>query len=373
MVFNILNFNTLFNFKTFDVVSVGSVTLDIFIPFDKTLSFNHHDFFSLEVGDKILVEDYFVDLGGGSANVNLSFKKLGLYSSFVSKIGNDFFGEKIFSLIKEYSLNFSGSKVNGNSAFSIILNNDSDRTIVAFKGVVEDPLNNIVLPKSKFYYFTSPSKKGLKSYLNTFKLLKNSKNSNKSLNHNLKYDFKVVFNPSSYITNLGLNNSILKQLLFFSDVVILNKDELFSLFNIKDDKKDDKLDMNVKVKSKKFNFNNRKDLEKKFVDIIHSLNTDIVVVTDGSNDIFVSCKSTGEKYFVSPWKIKVKDTTGAGDAFGSTFVAVLYKTQDLLKAVKFALINSESVVKHLGAKKGLLSFEELEFKSKRLKLNYRKV
>ncbi len=348
-----MKFNFFNNFFGFDAVSIGSVTLDIFIPYNKIVSFNHHDFFSLELGDKILVDDFFYDLGGGASNVALSFKLLNLNSSFVSKVGNDFFGKKIFSLIKDYNLNFSGKIVKGNSAFSIILEGKKDRSIIAFKGVVEDPLKNIILPKSNFYYFTSPSKKGFKTYIEYFKSLKKNyvKNSSSS---NKKYDFKIVFNPSSYITNLGLNNTFLKQLLFYSDIVILNKEELFSLFKKK----------NVKS-NKTFSF------EKNIVDIIHSLNTDIVVVTDGKNDIFVSCKSTGEKYFVSTFKTKVVDSTGAGDAFGSTFAAVLYKKQDLLEAVKFALLNSESVIQFKGAKKGLLSFNELEEKSKKFKLKYK--
>ncbi len=350
----------IFNFNNFDVVSIGSVTLDIFIPYDKVVSFNHHDYFSLELGDKILIKKFYEDLGGGSSNVALAFKLLNLNSSFVSKVGDDFNGKKILSLIKKYNLNFSGKIVKGNSAFSIILEGKNDRSIIVYKGVVEDPLKNIVLPKSNFYYFTSPSKDGFKTYIEYFKSLKRNYKNYKS---SKKYDFKIVFNPSSYITNLGLNNKFLKELLYYSDIVILNKDELFSLYS----KNKNKTKSNTKSLKKNFK------VEEEIVNIIHSLNTDIVVVTDGKNDIFVSCKSTNEKYFVTPFKVKVKDSTGAGDAFGSTFAAILYKKQDLLEAVKFALLNSQNVIKYFGAKKGLLSLKELEEKSKKVKLKYRKV
>ncbi len=363
----------------FDVVTIGSITIDYYIPFNKLLKFNHKDFFSLELGDKILIEDYYEELGGGSSNTALAFKKLNLNTSLISKIGDDFEGKKILDYLKKYDLNFSGKILKGKSAFSIVLENKNDRTIIAFKGVVEDPLKNIVLPKSNFYYFTSPSKKGLKTYVEYFKKIKNkinknknSKKDNKKNNKKTKYSFDIVFNPSSYITNLGLNNSFLKQLLFYSDIVILNKDELLKLYGKNSTAKNSKSD-NGKVKNENKNSNVSFKLVEKIVDIVHSLNTDIVVVTDGSNDIFVSCKSTNEKYLVKPWKIKVKETTGAGDAFGSTFAAILYKKQNLLEAVKYALINSENVIKSIGPKKGLLSLRELNKKSKMLKLNYKKL
>ena len=46
--------------------------------------------------------------------------------------------------------------------------------------------------------------------------------------------------------------------------------------------------------------------------------------------------------------------TGAGDAFGSGLVAGLIKYKDLKKALQLATLNAESVIKHYGAKKGIL-------------------
>jgi sugar/nucleoside kinase (ribokinase family) len=54
------------------------------------------------------------------------------------------------------------------------------------------------------------------------------------------------------------------------------------------------------------------------------------------------------------------ERTGAGDAFASTIVAMLAKDKTLEEALRYAPINSMSVVQQVGAQKGLLSMEEME-------------
>ena len=54
------------------------------------------------------------------------------------------------------------------------------------------------------------------------------------------------------------------------------------------------------------------------------------------------------------------ERTGAGDAFASTFVAALALGLSPEEAIRWAPINSASVVQYVGAQKGLLTKEELE-------------
>lgn len=48
------------------------------------------------------------------------------------------------------------------------------------------------------------------------------------------------------------------------------------------------------------------------------------------------------------------NTTGAGDAFGSAFVATLAKGLYLDDALRAGLLNALGVVTHMGAKAGIL-------------------
>ena len=79
-----------------------------------------------------------------------------------------------------------------------------------------------------------------------------------------------------------------------------------------------------------------------------------VIITDGAMG---GIATNGDKtYRFGIYEdIKIKDTTGAGDAFGSGFLASLANGDSFRTALIFASANSTSVVQHRGAKSGLLS------------------
>ena len=54
------------------------------------------------------------------------------------------------------------------------------------------------------------------------------------------------------------------------------------------------------------------------------------------------------------------DTTGAGDAFASGFIASHIKGKDLTTSLKWGIINSSSIVKEYGGQKGLLDEKGIE-------------
>ena len=79
----------------------------------------------------------------------------------------------------------------------------------------------------------------------------------------------------------------------------------------------------------------------------------ILVITDKNNPVKAYYKN--KIYKIIPNKnIKCVERTGAGDAFASGFVAEYIKTQNINKALKLALANSESVIQHYGAHNKLL-------------------
>jgi sugar/nucleoside kinase (ribokinase family) len=63
----------------------------------------------------------------------------------------------------------------------------------------------------------------------------------------------------------------------------------------------------------------------------------------------------GEKFYsIIPHKLKVIERTGAGDAFASGFVAGQMIGKSIENSLKLGLEESESVIKHKGAKIGLI-------------------
>ena len=56
--------------------------------------------------------------------------------------------------------------------------------------------------------------------------------------------------------------------------------------------------------------------------------------------------------------MKVIETTGAGDAFASSFLSGIIRKNDIVFAIKLGVTNAESVITHHGAKDKLLTLKE---------------
>jgi sugar/nucleoside kinase (ribokinase family) len=81
--------------------------------------------------------------------------------------------------------------------------------------------------------------------------------------------------------------------------------------------------------------------------------TETVVLSDGPNGVL----ATDGKVLVNAGMyedVKVISRLGAGDAFGSGFVAMHAQGKSLQEAVTFASANATSVVQHIGATIGIL-------------------
>jgi len=78
----------------------------------------------------------------------------------------------------------------------------------------------------------------------------------------------------------------------------------------------------------------------------------IVIITKGKNGALAFDNKFLHK--VPAQKTKVTDATGAGDSFGSGFVAGLIKENNMEKALILAMSNAIANIKVIGANQGLL-------------------
>ena len=114
-----------------------------------------------------------------------------------------------------------------------------------------------------------------------------------------------------------------------------------------------------------------------FFKIILDIGPKIAVVTNGAEGVYVATKEY--IYYFPGLPTNVVNTTGAGDAFNSCFVAILLKyNKDLMtalenntieRAIIFSALNSASVVSFLDTNKGLLNQDELEIRASYLEPN----
>ncbi len=291
----------------FDIISVGSAVLDVFLKSSK---------FPLEksmVGLKIEPDEMLVSSGGGGINTAAGFSRLGLKAACVARFGDDLFGKFLLSDLEKESFDkrYLIKKKGDNTDYSTILvNPDGGRIILVYRGKTR-------IDKETFPWQALGETKNL--YL-------------ASIEGNVDLLLEIIERAKEGGINIFLNpgSRELKEkeklLSVFSKIkaLILNKEEADSL-----------------------------GLEKR--------------PEDGPEILVITCGRQGAKLFSKEGNLfaeaflgPVVDETGAGDAFSSGFVSGMIKGFSLEKSLKLGMANGRSVVTKLGAKTGLLYEKEIE-------------
>ena len=134
-----------------DVITIGTATRDIFLRSNqlkilkdpkrlKKLGFKTGEAECLSLGSKIQVEEPVFTTGGGAANAAVTFRRMGLETAALIKIGNDDSGRAIEKSLKQEKIKLMTKKsMRGKSAYStILLTPSGERTILVFRGVSDD-------------------------------------------------------------------------------------------------------------------------------------------------------------------------------------------------------------------------------------------
>ncbi len=295
--------------ENFDVVSFGSAVIDVFV---NTEAVERGDFMCYIIGSKILIKDLKFDIGGGGTNTAVAFSRLGLKAGYIGKIGKDLEGIKILNMLKKEKVSFLGKIDKGQTGYSIILDSaNKDRTILAFKGVNNEfLLSDIAKFRTKWLYFSSLLEKSLETQKKLAKIYAGK-------------GVKLAFNPSSYL----IKNERLDEILKFTSILILNKEEAIAL--------------------------SKESSQDRIIKKLHALGPKIIVITNKDKEVI--CSDFLKLYKIMPHKnIKVVERTGAGDAFASGFVAGQITGKSIDESLKLALSESEAVVQHFGAKNNLI-------------------
>ena len=309
----------------FDVITVGSATIDAFVKTKSDLitiqtPTSQEELIAYPSGTKIIITDLQFMVGGGGTNTAVSLARLGHNVAYLGRLGNDENAQIVLNLLKKEKVKFIGKIGKIQTGYSVILDSiKHDRTILTYKGAIDNfTFNQIDTKKlkAKWFYCSALMDK-------SFEALK------KIAKFAVKNKIKLMFNPSSYLAEKG--PKFLKDVLTNTDVLVLNKEEAQDLVGMK----------------------TGADL----VESLRSLGPKIAVVTDGHKSTIAS----DGIYFYSttPSKVKILETTGAGDAFASTLLSGFLRKNDLETSLKMAQTNSESVIRHYGAKNKLLTYREL--------------
>lgn len=306
----------------YDVVTLGSATVDVFVKVSpqgtEFVETQHHSDVCFPLGAKILVNEMVMDTGGGGTNAAVSFARLGFKTGFAGAVAADANGKHILDVLKQEKVKFLGKAKKGQSGYSVIMMGlRNDRTILAFKGVNDDFQSKDIKPfAAKWLYCSSMLGHSWQTLV-------------RAIEHAKKNGTRVAFNPSLYLARHGLQK--LMPVLRHTDILVLNKEEAEAL-----------LGMSAPIRT----------LLLKLREHIP-----IPVITDGPHGAYAT--DGGTLFAIHPHKIPVVETTGAGDAFASGFVAGQLLGKDVPTSLRMGQAQAEGVLSAIGAKNVLFTRSQL--------------
>ncbi len=353
------------------VLTIGSGIQDIFTKYDsvETLDFHTKEediaYVCMRAGRKIELQDIEYYCGGGATNSAVSFARNGFEVESFFKIGNDKSGDFILNSLKKNNVTTSHvvrtDEAPTGQSF-IIPGPHGNSAVLVYRGanltLKKEDIPEDAIKNADQLYITSLSGPTAPLFITITNIAK-------------KYNVPVAANPGTSQLHAGAN--FLKEALKNINILILNSYEaelLMTSLSIKLPLLALRPVLRSLGEGGSFSEVGPELLKKplgsastcftlqQFFTTVHGCGPDIIVVTNGSEGVYASDKNS--IYFHPSIKINIVSSTGAGDAFGSSFVAQLLNNKPIEDALRMGIINSSSVIKHLGTQNGLLTHDELE-------------
>lgn len=300
------------------IVSIGAALQDVYLIDHDDFGTNSRGFFNqIELGTKVDIDKIKFGTGGGATNAATTFARYGHESIFMGCISNDPAGQAIINSLDDEGIDSSYVTYLNRlqTGYSVVLlAPNGERTILTCRGASAhfDALNpddlDTVYPDWVYVTTFRGDMDALDQFFTKAKSL----------------GAKIMFNPG----NLELQHTRkLLGLLSDVDVLLVNKSEA------------------------------QKVVEGKILtELISKIKNYVpnVIITDGNQGAIAT--DGKEVYRAGLYEdVKIKDSTGAGDAFGSGFLAAYADGKSFKDSLLFASANSTSVVQHVGSKDGILS------------------
>lgn len=316
-----------------DVVTIGGATRDFFISSDKCRtvdnkkSLKERKLLAFELGAKHYIKDLHSFLGGGACNTAIGFSRLGLKTAIKICVGIHEEGKWIKKTLKREKVNISLIKSTREEpsglSFIVIDSKSKSREHIAFsyrganKYLDIDPKK--IINTGWIYLASFSGKDWGKQLKNISKIVKDQ-------------NIKLAFNPGSKQLEAGASK--LRGILKLTEVLLVNRDEA------------------IELALSQHHYNQAPHINTLLREL-KKMGPKIVVVTDGGKGAYAY---DGEEFFfMRSLKINPVDTTGAGDAFSSGFVAGMIKyDENIKKSLELGVRNGASVAKKMGAQTGLI-------------------
>lgn len=350
------------------VLTIGGAMRDVFIQYQNTEMIQLYDaekkrsFIAIQEGRKIEIDRLEYYIGGGAVNSAASFARLGFKIESFFKVGADACGDFIIERLRSQgvSIDCIVRATNEDTGTSFIIPCSSgNRSVLIYRGAnltlvqKEVPLSSI--DACDVLYITSLSKQASKLLCGV-------------VLHAKKQDKYVAINPGT--SQLVANVHTLEQALSGIDTLIVNSFEAALLMkSLVQTTMEKKIERTVDKKLPEL-LRGPIGLESicftlhQFFRELTMRGPRVVVVTNGSEGVYVT--DGKQIYFHPSVSSKIVCTLGAGDAFGSAFVAYLVSGHSIESAIRAGSCNASSVLEYLDTQTGLLAGDELARREKAL-------
>jgi sugar/nucleoside kinase (ribokinase family) len=305
------------------IVCLGSALQDVYLKdrddFGEIEVDGRELFANLELGQKVDIDSIYFSTGGGATNAAVNFVRGDHEAIFIGSIGRDPAGRAVLDLLDKEGIDTSyihyAPKLH--TGYSVLLlAPGGERTVLTYRGAsarfdMFDPADlDLISPD---WLYVTNLHGDMQTLYNFFNLC-------------AKRGIKIMWNPGKL--ELAEQRKLLG-LLEDVEVLLVNKSEAQQIVP--------------------------GVLLDELLSHLKNL-VPTVIITDGSMGAIAA---SGEKtYRIGLYDdVKIKDSTGAGDAFGSGFLSALAAGKSFRAALHFASANSTSVVQKIGAKSGILPLD----------------
>ncbi len=280
------------NSKTFDVLVIGELNVDLILNGDIIPEFNQKE---------QLLTDAQLALGSSSAIFACGAARLGLKVAFLGLVGDDVFGKFVIEELNSRNVNIQAIRVNPKvkTGCTVILNRGNDRAIMTYPGSIS------LLKKSDLDLSLFSSAKHI--HLGGYFLLDNLKKDVASIfrlahQHNLSVSLDTNYDPNEK-WYLGRDNPLRE-----TDVFFPNETEIKQLTR-------------------------QPDVENAMKTLAY---IPAIVVKKGNHGAIA--RKGNKTKVVKAMKVKIKDTVGAGDSFDAGFVYGYLSGFELKESLKLASV-----------------------------------
>jgi ribokinase len=300
--------------RKLDVIGFGALNLDKLYKVDRIAAAEEESF----------VTDYSETCGGSAANTVVALARLGYRTGFIGKTGDDDEGETLLKDFAKEGVDTGGIAVvkNGRSGKVLgFVDRRGQRALYIDPGVNDtikpDDVNENYASHTTFLHLTSFA--GKESFQTQKKLV-----------DKLPKKVKVSFDPGALYARLG--PARLEPIVDKTYLMMPNSGELELLTG----EKDYKTGANSLIKQ----------------------GVQILAVKLGNRGCYVT--DGKESRLIEPFRVKVVDTTGAGDAFDAGFLFGLLSGKSLSDCGRIGNFVASRCIMKMGARTSLPRFDDLK-------------